>query len=288
MEDLSRIIKEFEPLSKHCSYRTGGPARYFATPKNLYDLNRVMEFIQSNTFKYIIIGNGSNVLFDDRGFDGVVISLKYLNRYMFIDGEIFIAGAGVLLDDAVEYSILNNLTGMEELSGIPGTIGGAVFMNAGAFNTEMKDIIYAINLYEGGIVRKISNEEANFSYRRSSLEGKIVLEVEMNLKRSKNVDITKRYDILNRRAMKQPLEYPSCGSVFKRPEGSYAGKLIEEAGLKGFSIGGAKISEKHANFIVNYNNATSDDIKRIIEFVKKKVYEETGVMLEEEVKIIDY
>jgi UDP-N-acetylmuramate dehydrogenase len=289
MQDLNNsLIKLNEPLSKHCSYNTGGPARYFAAPKNIKDLMAVWQFIVSNSIKYQFIGNGSNVLFDDRGFDGIIVTLKNLNRYCIADGEYVMAGAGMMLDEVVEFSLFTGLGGMEDLSGIPGTIGGAVFMNAGAFEREMKDIVEKVSVFEEGRGFALYSKEAGFAYRKSNLEGKIVLETVLRLKKSSIDAMIRRQTILDKRKSKQPLEYPSCGSVFKRPEEGYAGKLIEDCNLKGFAIGGAKVSEKHANFIVNFNSATSSDIKELIYYVKKVVYEKTGIMLEEEVKIIDF
>lgn len=289
MQDLnSGLIKQNEPLSKHCSYNTGGDARYFAAPKNVKDLITVWQFITSNSIKYQIIGNGTNVLFDDRGFDGIIVTLRNLNRYCIVDGEYVTAGSGMMLDEIVEFSLFTGLAGMEDLSGIPGTIGGAVFMNAGAFDIEMKDIVEKVSVFEKGEVTTLSNKEVGFDYRRSNIEGKIVLETVLRLKKATMEAMIRRQAILAKRKSKQPLEYPSCGSVFKRPRNGYAGKLIEDCNLKGFTIGGAKVSEKHANFIVNFNNATSRDIKDLIDYVKKVVYEKTGVMLEEEVKIIDF
>lgn len=288
MQDLNNIIKRDEILAKHCSYKVGGPAKYFATPRNENELLLVEDFISRNKLKCMILGNGSNILFDDRGFDGCVISLKYLNRYTFIDRELVVAGAGVSLDDLVKYTLENNLSGMEDLSGIPGTVGGAVFMNAGAFNCEIKDIVKYIKLFENNKIFTIENSEAGFEYRKSTLEEKIILEVSMQLKKGGTDHLLRREELLLKRWEKQPLDYPSCGSVFKRPTGSYAGKLIEDCNLKGFTIGGAKISEKHANFIVNFNNATGKDIRELINYIKDTVWVKTGVMLEEEVKIIDF
>ncbi|MCA1933320.1 MAG: UDP-N-acetylmuramate dehydrogenase [Calditerrivibrio sp.] len=288
MQDLNDILKKDELLSKHCSYRVGGPAKYFATPRNEYELLAVEEFILKNNLKYLLLGGGTNILFDDRGFNGCVLSLKHLNRYIFIDGETVVAGAGILLDDLVKYTLENNLSGMEDLSGIPGTVGGSVFMNAGAFQCEIKDIVKNIKLMENGKIFTIENSEAGFGYRQSRLHGKKILEVSIQLKKGGINSLIRREEILFKRWDKQPLEYPSCGSVFKRPSGGYAGKLIEDSGLKGFSIGGAKISEKHANFIVNFNNATGRDIRELINHIKKTVMEKFGVLLEEEVKIIDF
>ncbi len=287
MPDLNNIIRYDEPLSLHCSYKTGGPAKYFAEPKSNAELEYVWDFLKEKGIKYIIIGNGTNILFDDEGFNGLVISLKKLNRYIILDGEKVYTGAGVLLDDLILFTITNRLSGLERLSGIPGTIGGAIYMNAGAFDSEIKDVVESVEVFKDGKFTHLSKGEITFSYRKSSITDEIVTSVTLKLTYSKDDLFKTRNDILSRREEKQPLEYPSCGSVFKRPPGTFAGKLIEECGLKGFTIGGAKVSEKHSNFIINFNNATSRDIKELISHVKKVVYEKTGVMLEEEVKIIE-
>jgi UDP-N-acetylmuramate dehydrogenase len=287
MLGLSEIIKQDEPLKLHCSYRTGGNARYFAEPKNNAELLKVWGFLKNYGVKYTIIGNGSNVLFDDDGYDGLVISLKKLNRFIILDGEKLIAGSGVTLDDLVSIAVENHLAGIERLSGIPGTVGGAIYMNAGAFDVEIKDVVESVEVFKDGIFKVLKRDDISFSYRKSSITDEIVTAASFSMKYVLDDLFRVRLDILKRRDEKQPLDYPSCGSVFKRPIGTYAGKLIEECGLKGFSIGGAKISEKHGNFIINYNNATSKDIKEIIEYTKKVVFEKTGIMLEEEVKIIE-
>lgn len=287
MLDLNSIIKSNEPLSKHCSYKTGGPARFFAEPKNNLELMLIWNFLQEKKLRYLVIGNGTNVLFDDAGFDGLILSLKKLNRFMIIDKNILTAGSGILLDDMVLFSIINNLSGIEHLSGIPGTVGGAIYMNAGAFDTEIKDILYSVEIFKDGEFTTLKASELSFSYRKSSIKDEIVVSGSFKLNFAKNDPHKIRDDILNKRGEKQPLEYPSCGSVFKRPPGTYAGKLIEECGLKGFSIGGAKVSEKHSNFIINFNNASSKDIKELISHVKMVVFQKTGIVLEEEVKIIE-
>jgi len=278
-------ISKNEPLSKHTSYLTGGDAKLFLEPYTIQDLKNALKYIENE--KFFIFGRGSNVLFSDNFFDGVVISLKNFNRYAFIESNMLVSGAGCLLDDIVRFSIYNDLSGMENLSGIPGSIGGAVFMNAGAFNTEIKDIIdYAKVIDISGEVSILKKNDINFTYRRSGLDNKIVVEAGFLL--NKGADLYRSEDILSKRKSKQPLEYPSCGSVFKRPAGNFAGTLIESCGLKGYRVGNAKVSEKHANFIVNLGGATSTDIYKIIQHVKDKVYKETGIILEEEVKLVNF
>ncbi|MCX8084291.1 MAG: UDP-N-acetylmuramate dehydrogenase [Calditerrivibrio sp.] len=286
MLDLNSLIIANEPLSKHNSYRTGGRARFFAAPKSSDELRFVLDFSEKQGLKKIIIGRGTNLLFDDEGFDGIVISTKNLNRYTVLDGCTVLCGAGVLLDDLVAFTVAYGLSGLENLSGIPGTVGGAIFMNAGAFDCEVKDTVAFVDVLKGGVIARLYRDDIAFEYRKTSLKDEIVLSVSFLLNKKKEPLGEIREDILKRRSEKQPLEYPSCGSVFKRPFGTYAGKLIEECGLKGYTIGGAQVSEKHANFIINMGNATSSDIKKLISFVKEKVFEKFGVVLEEEVKII--
>ncbi|MBZ4644237.1 UDP-N-acetylmuramate dehydrogenase [Deferribacterales bacterium Es71-Z0220] len=279
-----RIIKN-EPLSKHTSYMTGGSAKLFLEPYTTQDLRESLIYLKNE--KFFILGKGSNVLFSDNFFDGVVLSLKNLNRYALIDGSMLVSGAGCLLDDIVKFSISNNLGGIEDLSGIPGSVGGAVFMNAGAFDTEIKDVVdYVKTIDMSGKVTLLKKNEINFTYRSSGLDKKIVVEAGFFLRKGANM--YRREEILSKRWSKQPIDYPSCGSVFKRPKGNFAGTLIEGCGLKGYRVGNAKVSEKHANFIINLGGATSLDIYNIIQHVKDKVYNETGIMLEEEVKLVNF
>jgi UDP-N-acetylmuramate dehydrogenase len=279
------IIRENEPLSKHTSYKTGGLARVYIEPYTTEELLEAFKIIDKDNF--FILGRGSNVLFSDDFYDGTILSLRKLNLYSFISGKKLFAGAGCKLDSIVEFSISNDLGGIEELSGIPGSVGGAVFMNAGAFDVEMKDVVeYIIVVDYYGNLQRLDNKDIKFSYRCSGLGNKIVAEVVLHL--NKGADEAKRDAILGKRADRQPLDYPSCGSVFKRPKGGFAGSLIEQCGLKGFRIGGAEISRKHANFIVNTGNATSTDIYSIICHVKEVVYQNTGILLEEEVKLVNF
>jgi UDP-N-acetylmuramate dehydrogenase len=239
-----------------------------------------------------VIGYGANILVSDNGYDGLIICLRDFEKTCLRSGNHLLIGAGVLLNDAILYAAEQGLAGMEALSGIPGTVGGAVKMNAGAYGTEMKDIVTRINvltLEDGTLMERVyTNDEALFDYRKADgLLGKLVLGVDITLTPGdKDTILAKRKEILKQRTEKQPLNYPSCGSVFKRPTGNFAGTLIEQCGLKGYTIGGAQVSEKHANFIVNLGDATSSDIYNLITHVKKTVFIKTKVMLEEEVKFI--
>ncbi|KAA0258372.1 UDP-N-acetylmuramate dehydrogenase [Deferribacter autotrophicus] len=286
---MIRII-ENEPLSKHTTYRVGGPAKYFIMPVTNDELIETISWAKSKKLSYEIIGFGSNVLFMDEGFEGVVVSTALLNRWILDKKEFLVAGCGVGLMELVEFAVHKGIAGFEKLAGIPGSVGGAVKMNAGAFGIEMKDILVDCLVYDidKNDVEVIKNEDCVFSYRKAKgLENKIILSARFLRKRGEIKELEKiKNDILVRREDKQPLEFASCGSVFKRPTGDYAGRLIEEAGLKGFSIGGAKVSEKHANFIVNCGDAKSKDILAIIDHVQSTVYKKFGILLEPEVKII--
>lgn len=281
------IVYKNESLAKYLSYKAGGVARYFLLPFNDSELVESLDFAQKNGDFYVI-GRGSNVLFSDRLYDGTVISLKEYNNYQIINDNFLLCGGGVLLWDAVNFSLKNGLGGMGNLSGIPGTVGGAVFMNAGAFGTEIADIIHSFKTvtHNGEIISRIV-EKSFFSYRQSGIEDEIVSEVTFRLDNT-SFEIQKSRDILKKRTDKQPLEYPSCGSVFKRPKDNYAGTLIESCGLKGFGFGNAVVSKKHANFIVNLGEASAEDIYKTIKYVKDTVFKRTGVLLEEEVKLINF
>lgn len=279
-------LKEFEPLSNHTTYRTGGLSRYFIEPYNLSELFAALKFAKDKNF--FILGAGSNVLFSDKLFDGVVISLKKLNRYVIIKNDKLICGAGCLLDNVINFSVSNNLSGLENLSGIPGSVGGAIYMNAGAFDIEIKDFLTSVKIMDfSGNIKVYKKNDLNFAYRSSGLKDEIVVEAVFTLRKGECLE-NKRVEILKKRDEKQPLEYPSCGSVFKRPKEGFAGALIENCGLKGYSIGGAEVSKKHANFIINKGNATSSDIYNLINYVKEAVYKKYGIILEEEVKLINF
>lgn len=284
-------IYENVSLKNYTSYRTGGTAKFFAIPSTTDELVNYLKWAEKNSVEHFIMGGGCNLLISDQILDRLVIVLSNLNRHILKKHKKIYAGAGVLLDSMIVYTIRSYMTGAENMSGIPGTVGGALAMNAGAFGTEIGMLTEEIDLLSpDGSVFTVKGADAGFSYRRTAavgsnivLGGKFLLE-EGNRAESEAL----RRDILRRRASKQPLEYPSCGSVFKRPEGHYAGELIERCGLKGKRIGGAMVSEKHANFIVNIGGATGSDIKNLIEEVKLIVLKETGVQLEEEVKYIGF
>lgn len=286
------IIEENVLLKEYTSYKTGGRAKYFAMCYNNDDIRQALDFANSNKLDYEVIGGGSNLLISDDGYNGLIICTAKLNRYIINYGNNIIkCGAGINLADLVYYACSHGLSGMEAMAGIPGSTGGAVKMNAGAYNQEIKDtnIKAALMDKNGSIVIK-TNEEIGYGYRLSpGTSGYIVLWAEFLYSRKESEELLDtRKEILEKRKEKQPLHKPSCGSVFKRPEGNYAGTLIEKCGLKGCRIGGAEVSVKHANFILNEDNASSSDIYNLIQHIQKTVYDKTGIKLEPEVRMIGF
>lgn len=287
------VINKNVSLKEYASYKTGGNALYFADCKSNEDVSYALKFAHDNGLKYEVIGGGSNLLINDNGYNGLIICTKNLNRYIINTGKNVIkCGAGIVLADLVLYTCRHGLGGMEAMAGIPGSTGGACKMNAGAFNQEIKDTLVSVTFMNSEIsVTKLENEKIGFGYRKSeALKDKIVLEAEFLYNRDKTSEelLNIRKEILEKRKEKQPLHKPSCGSVFKRPEGNYAGTLIEKCGLKGYTIGGAAVSTKHANFILNENNATSSDIYNLIQHIIKEVFRQTGITLEPEVRLIGF
>ncbi len=282
-------IKENEPMSRHSSMEVGGPAALYITPEDKHQLAGVIAGLRLLGENFYIIGNASNVIVVDEGFDGAIVSTEKLMRIK-VSGNTVEAQSGAMLKDIARVCMENSLAGFEFASGIPGSLGGAICMNAGAYDGEMKDVTAWVELLDtdGNLIRK-NCEEMEFSYRHSicSLGGYIVTEAMIELEPGDKQAISRRIEELSlRRKEKQPLEYPSCGSTFKRPEGYFAGKLITDAGLKGMTRGGAQVSEKHAGFIINKNNASAADVIGLIETVKEKVREVSGVELECEVRIV--
>ena len=281
-------IKEHEELKKHTTYKVGGQCDYFVQPASVEKLVLLLKYIKENNINYKVLGNGSNVLISSKRFKGIIISLNKLNQIKF-DNDIVEVGAGVLLIKLSNACANENLGGLEFASGIPGCVGGAIFMNAGAYGGEMKDIVTSVDLLKNGEEITVSSGDMNFSYRHSIAmdEDMIVLRMRIKLVRKDKSEILSLMDDLNgRRRDKQPLEYPSAGSTFKRPEGYFAGKLIMDSGLSGERVGGAMVSTKHCGFIINYDNATATEIYELIKKVQSIVYEKQGVMLEPEVRLI--
>ncbi len=281
-------IYKDEPMKNHTTFRVGGAADFFVVPKTMEEVQKVVTLCRQMQVPYYVIGNGSNLLVSDRGYRGVIIQIYKEMGAVDVDGECIRAQAGALLSKIGNAALAASLTGFEFAAGIPGCLGGAVAMNAGAYGGEMKDILEtATVLTAEGDVITLQNEELELGYRTSVIPRKdyVVLEAVFKLQKGNPEEIKAHMDELRyKRTSKQPLEYPSAGSTFKRPEGYFAGKLIEDAGLRGFSVGGAQVSEKHCGFVINTGTATADDIWKLMNQVSEIVLEKFGVALEPEVK----
>lgn len=275
-----------EPMSLHTSFHIGGNADLFAVPKDEEKLCSLVEFLKGESVPFMIIGRGSNLVVSDLGIEGVVISLSKMNEVLLKENGNIYAAAGASLASVCKFARDNGLSGMEFAYGIPGSVGGAMVMNAGAYGGEMKDIAFVARvLDENGSITEIPLESMGLGYRNSVFknENLTVLSAEFKLNRGEKQEINaKMEDFMNRRKLKQPLEFPSGGSVFKRPEGYFAGALIEKNGFKGVSVGGAQVSVKHAGFIINTGNATCNEVKELIKIIQQKVMEEDGVSLHTE------
>ena len=266
----------------------GGPADYFVTPQIAEEVAKVIEACTQEKVPYYIVGNGSNLLVSDKGYEGVIIQIYKQMNQVKVEGAQIHAQAGALLSMIAKRALDAELTGFEFAAGIPGTLGGACVMNAGAYGGEMKDVLKSVTvLTDKGEVKTLAKEELELGYRTSVIakKGYIVLEAVLELQKGEKEKIQAVMDDLKeRRVTKQPLEYPSAGSTFKRPEGYFAGKLIQDAGLRGFQVGGAQVSEKHCGFVINKDQATASDVMNLMNQVSDKVYEEFGVRLQPEVK----
>ncbi|NLD46220.1 MAG: UDP-N-acetylmuramate dehydrogenase [Clostridiaceae bacterium] len=283
-------IKIDEPMRCHTSFKVGGPADLLVAPASSEELSRIIKYCKKEDVPIFVMGNGTNLLVTDKGIRGVVVKIfDNFNKYTVKDNVIEAYG-GALLSSVSKAALKNELTGLEFASGIPGTIGGAVAMNAGAYGGEMKDVVVETEYMDkDGEVRLIKGEEHEFAYRTSFIQKQhgIVLKSRLRLKAGNRSEIEKLMeDLTYRRRDKQPLEMPSAGSVFKRPEGYFAGKLIEDCGLRGYSIGGAQVSFKHCGFIVNNGNADSRDVLNLVKFIQERVKEKFGVELLTEIRII--
>ena len=277
-----------EPMSRHTTFRVGGMADFFVTPKNANEVKDAIEICREEGMPYYVIGNGSNLLVSDKGYRGVIIQIYKEMNEITVEGGKVKAQAGALLSGIAAKAFAAELTGFEFASGIPGTIGGACVMNAGAYGGEMKDVLESVTVLTGeGEIIELGRNELELGYRTSVIakKGYIVLGAVLKLERGDGEKIKAYMDELKeKRVTKQPLEYPSAGSTFKRPEGYFAGKLIEDAGLRGFQVGGAQVSEKHCGFVINRDHATAADIMELMRQVQIRVKENSGVDLEPEVK----
>lgn len=276
-------------MKEHIYFKVGGPVDMLLNPSNKHQLVKTIKICNDNNIPYMVIGNGSNLLVKDGGIRGIVIKLCKLNAIQ-VDGNKIKAEAGSLLKDVSNIALKESLTGFEFACGIPGSVGGAVFMNAGAYDGEMKNVISEVQVIDKiGNLRVLKGDEIKLGYRTSNIkdEGYIVVSATFELTTGDKEKIETRInELTEKRESKQPLEYPSAGSTFKRPEGYFAGKLIQDSGLKGYQIGGAAVSEKHSGFIINKDNASAKDILDLIDYVKKEVKNKYNVELTPEVRII--
>lgn len=288
-------IRVDEPMSKHTSFRIGGPADVVVIVCNEKELSGLLRLFRDEDIRYMLVGNGSDLLFADEGFRGVIVKLGgNFEHIEVVDsiGETIRVGAARMLSSTANFARENGLSGLEFASGIPGTFGGALFMNAGAYGGEIKDVIESVTLMksDGSTVYELSGEEMEFSYRNSVLQHNddIAIYARVRLHKDDKESISERMnDFTEKRRTKQPINFPSAGSTFKRPVGGYAAALIEDAGLKGRTVGGAQVSEKHSGFVINIGDATSKDVRGLIDIVAQEVEEHSGIKLEPEVRIID-
>ena len=288
---LNCVVRYDEPLKSHTTFKIGGNCIALIEPREISDIIEAVKICRKNNIKFFVIGNGSNLLVPDEGYNGVIIKLKSEFSKIEVEGDYLIVNSGAKLSEVYTVAYENSLTGFEFASGIPGTIGGAIYMNAGAYGGEMKDIVESVEVLDldNFELKELKNEDLDFSYRKSIIQRKnyIVTTIKLKLQKGNKKEINAVYeDLRDRRNSKQPLNFGSAGSTFKRPEGHFASKLIEDAGLKGYHINDAWVSEKHSGFIVNKGNASFKEVMELIEYVQKVVFEKFGVKLETEVRIL--
>lgn len=285
-----KFIEENVPMSEHTSFKAGGNARMMISPQNTEELKTVLSVLADESCPYMVLGNGSNILVKDSGYDGVIVKIGSGFNYIRQEGNTLVCGSGTLMSVVAKAAVSGRLAGFEFASGIPGSIGGAVFMNAGAYDGEISNILGRARIISKDGKREyyMTVEELQMGYRHTILHetGDVVVEVELVLTEGEPEKIQARMnELMERRNSKQPVNFPSAGSFFKRPTGYFAGKLIQDAGLKGLSVGGAQVSELHSGFIIN-KGATATDILQLMEIVQAKVFDDFGVKLETEVRII--
>lgn len=282
-------IKIDEPLKNYTYTETGGPADFYVTPGNFEDVSILLNYCHDNHIPVTYLGNGSNIIIRDGGIRGIVLNLLELT-HLTIDENTISVGSGRAIIEVSRFARDHELSGLEFACGIPGSVGGAVYMNAGAYGGEVKDCLLEVTVAtEKGAILTLTNEELELGYRRSIIQQNnyVILEAKFKLPSGDPDDINAMMDDLTeRRETKQPLEYPSCGSVFQRPPGNFAGKLIQDAGLQGHRIGGVEVSKKHAGFMVNVDDGTAGDYEELINFVRKSVQEKYGIELDTEVRVI--
>jgi UDP-N-acetylmuramate dehydrogenase len=277
------------PMAKYTWMKVGGPADFYIEPADKNDLISIVEYFRVHHYSWVMLGRGSNVLVSDEGIRGAVINIENSLSGIRKENNVVFAEAGVRLTKFVDFCIQNELAGVEMLAGIPGTIGGAVAMNAGAHGGEMADHLTEVEIIHDGIVKRIQKDEESFTYRHSRFADDVILGASFQLKHGDKEKLSSmRRKFILRRNETQPLDYPNLGSMFKNPPNTFAAKLIEQAGLKGKRVGDAQVSEKHANFIVNLGNAKAAEIVKLLDLIKRTVYQNSGLMLELEVKMIGF
>lgn len=286
---------EGELLAAHTTFRIGGPAAFWCTPQNEEQLQNMLALCKEQGVRVYLLGNGSNTLFADEGFDGAVVDLRALSTPLTVqpqpDSVLITAGSGLTLGHLCGEAQMRGLTGLEFACGIPGTVGGAVYMNAGAYGGELKDVLESVCFLDGALTKRtLPVQELQMGYRTSVFEknpGWCILSATVRLRRDDADSVLERMqEFLRRRKEKQPLEWPSAGSTFKRPQGAFAGQLIEQCGLRGFTVGGAQISEKHCGFVINRGGATCADVVSLTDQVREIVREKTGFVLEREIRVV--
>lgn len=285
-------VKLNEPMSAHTTLKVGGRAKYFVTPTSEEEIVKLFYLVRNRKIKYAVVGNGSNLCVSDKGYDGVVINVFKNHSNIYIKENVITAEAGALLAKVGKEALKHSLTGFEELTGIPGTVGGAVAMNAGAYGGEIKDCLISCRvLNTNGNIIEYTNEEMKFGYRDSRVlsDKLVVLSAVFRLEKGDKDNIeAKMKELAQRRRDKQPLEYPSAGSTFKRPQGNFAGKLIEDAGLSGLREGGMEVSQKHCGFVINSASGSAEDFIKLTDEIRKCVFDKYGVELELEVKLLGF
>ncbi|MBI4546619.1 MAG: UDP-N-acetylmuramate dehydrogenase, partial [Ignavibacteriae bacterium] len=293
IEDIRKVFRGKillnEPLSKYTSFQIGGPADYYLEPADKEDVVNIVRYCRQQQIFFIILGKGSNVLISDDGIRGAVITLETGLNNIRVDGGLVVVDAGMSMSRFVDFCIQRGFRGVEMLPGIPGTVGGAIMMNAGAYGGEISDCLVEVEVLRNSNVIKVRKEDAGFGYRRSGFQGDIILGASFRFPLGDKAEIMKmRRELLIKRNRAQPVNFPNSGSMFKNPPGTYAAKLIEKAGLKGLRRGNAQISERHANFIVNVGGATANDVVQLIEMARNTVLEKFDISLELEVKLLGF
>jgi len=293
LNDIQKILRGSiavdEPMAKYTWMKVGGPADFYIEPADKSDVITIVDYFRKHHYIYIVLGRGSNVLVSDEGVRGAVINVENALSDLRLEKNIVYAEAGVRLTKFVDFCIQNELAGVEMLAGIPGTIGGAVVMNAGAHGGEIDDYLVDVEVLRDGNPQRVCKEEAAFAYRRSGFTQDVVLGASFRLPHGNKEQLSaKRRALVLQRNTTQPLELPNLGSMFKNPVNTFAAKLIEQANLKGKRVGDAQISEKHANFIVNLGKARAEDVLKLIDLIKRTVYQNSGLMLELEIQLVGF